>query len=257
LDTAFSFRGPLGIIIYPGAKNLETTSCVVFLSGDPSLSDPDNVNEVRNYIYGRTSYGELLDPCTWAYGQVRGGVNCNQVNSLFWCSGDPVTDVGWIFDDHRDVRGAGSTGPFKLIKNQEVEILIGYEIDRSTTPLSGITAVRLISDAVQTFYENNFGYPIVSIEDEQPAFSNFSLEQNFPNPFNPSTKISWQLPVGSQQTLKIYDVLGNEITTLIDEYKPAGRYEIEFNASSLPSGVYFYQLKAGDYIDTKKMILLK
>ena len=87
--------------------------------------------------------------------------------------------------------------------------------------------------------------------------SDFSLQQNYPNPFNPSTKISWQSPVGSWQTLKIYDVLGNEVTTLVDEYKPAGTYEIEFNASSLPSGVYFYQLKAGSYVETKKMILLK
>jgi len=85
----------------------------------------------------------------------------------------------------------------------------------------------------------------------------YSLSQNYPNPFNPSTKISWQSPEGSQQTLKIYGVLGNEITTLIDEYKPAGRYETEFNAANLPSGVYFYQLKAGDFIQTKKMLLLK
>ncbi len=97
----------------------------------------------------------------------------------------------------------------------------------------------------------------MDVEDETTLPTEFALEQNYPNPFNPSTKISWQSPVGSQQTLKIYDVLGNEITTLIDEYKPAGRYELEFNAVSLPSGVYFYQLKAGDYIDTKKMILLK
>jgi hypothetical protein len=257
LDTAFSFRGPLGIIIYPGAKNLETTSCVVFLNGDPSLKNPDNVNEARNYILGKTRQGNVVDPCTFAYGDVRGGVNCAEVNPYFWCSGDPVTNVGWIFNQHYDVKGAGSTGPFKLIKNQEVEILIGYEIDGGPTSLSGITAVRIISDAVQSFYENNFGYPIVSIEDEQPAFSNFSLEQNFPNPFNPGTKISWQLPVGCHQTIKVFDALGNEVATLVNEYKPAGRYEIEFNASSLPSGVYFYQLKAGDYIDTKKMILLK
>jgi len=93
----------------------------------------------------------------------------------------------------------------------------------------------------------------------------YSLSQNYPNPFNPSTKISWQLPVGSQQTLKIYDVLGNEITTLVDEYKPAGRYEVEFNAANLPSGVYFYQLRAVDpssgsgqgFVETKKMLLLK
>ena len=83
------------------------------------------------------------------------------------------------------------------------------------------------------------------------------LSQNYPNPFNPSTKISWQSPVCSQQTLKIFDVLGNEIATLADEYKPAGKYEVEFNASTLPSGVYFYQLKAGSFIETKKMTLLR
>jgi predicted GH43/DUF377 family glycosyl hydrolase len=98
---------------------------------------------------------------------------------------------------------------------------------------------------------------IVDVKDETTLPTEYALEQNYPNPFNPSTKISWQLPVGSQQTLKIYDVLGNEITTLIDEYKPAGRYEIEFNASSLPSGVYFYQLKAREFISTKKMILIR
>jgi hypothetical protein len=57
--------------------------------------------------------------------------------------------------------------------------------------------------------------------------------------------------------LKIFDILGNEIATLVNEYKPAGKYEVEFNAASLPSGVYFYQLKAGDFISTKKMVLLK
>jgi glycosidase len=89
----------------------------------------------------------------------------------------------------------------------------------------------------------------------------YSLEQNFPNPFNPSTKISWQSPVGSWQTLKVYDILGNEVATLLDEYKPAGNYEIEFNSSSFKhhpsSGVYFYRLQAGDFIQTKKMMLIK
>jgi photosystem II stability/assembly factor-like uncharacterized protein len=104
-------------------------------------------------------------------------------------------------------------------------------------------------------------------EGENNLPTSFSLSQNYPNPFNPSTKISWQSPVGSQQTLKIYDVLGNEVATLINEYRPAGKYETEFsakggsasggNAYSLPSGVYFYQLKAGNFISTKKMILMK
>ena len=92
---------------------------------------------------------------------------------------------------------------------------------------------------------------------------NFSLSQNYPNPFNPSTKINWQSPVASWQTLKVFDVLGNEVATLIDEYKPAGKYEVEFNpvetrhGLSLPSGVYFYQLEVNDFVVSKKMLLLK
>ena len=85
----------------------------------------------------------------------------------------------------------------------------------------------------------------------------FALEQNYPNPFNPSTKISWQSPVGSWQTLKIYDVLGNEVVTLVNEEKPSGTYEITWNAVNLSSGVYFYQLRAGSFVQTKKMLLLK
>ena len=95
------------------------------------------------------------------------------------------------------------------------------------------------------------------VEDENNLPIECALEQNFPNPFNPSTVISYQLPVGSEVTLKVYDILGNEVATLVDEFKPVGRYEIEFNASALPSGVYFYKLQAGSFIETKKMLLLK
>ncbi|MFN3872460.1 MAG: T9SS type A sorting domain-containing protein [Ignavibacterium sp.] len=96
------------------------------------------------------------------------------------------------------------------------------------------------------------------IEDEYNLMPNdFVLYQNYPNPFNPSTKISWQSPVSSHQTLKVYDVLGNEVATLVDEFRDAGRYEIEFDASILSSGIYFYRLQAGSFIQTKKMILIK
>ena len=86
---------------------------------------------------------------------------------------------------------------------------------------------------------------------------NFALHQNYPNPFNPITTISYELPKAGKVSIKIFDLLGREITTLVDEYKNAGSYEVEFKANYLPSGVYFYQLKAGDYIFTKKMVLLK
>jgi hypothetical protein len=88
----------------------------------------------------------------------------------------------------------------------------------------------------------------------------FVLEQNYPNPFNPSTKIRYSIPnVGSglaQTVLKVYDVLGNEIATLVDEYREAGSYEVEFDASNISTGVYFYKLQSGSFVETKKMILL-
>jgi hypothetical protein len=109
----------------------------------------------------------------------------------------------------------------------------------------------------------SFNIVITDVEDEQQLPTEFALMQNYPNPFNPSTVISYQLPVTSNVTLKVYDVIGNEVATLVNEYKQAGSYEVEFNAVgtsrdlSLTSGVYFYQLRAGEFIQTKKMIVLK
>jgi len=102
----------------------------------------------------------------------------------------------------------------------------------------------------------------------------FLLEQNYPNPFNPTTKISWQSPISGHQTLKVFDMLGREVTTLVDEYREAGSYKVEFPINNLSagrqglqlsSGVYFYQLQIWDssskservFMQTKQMILLK
>ncbi len=84
-----------------------------------------------------------------------------------------------------------------------------------------------------------------------------SLEQNYPNPFNPSTSIKYQVSSNSRVSLKVYDVLGNEVATLVDEYKPAGSYEVEFKPTNMSSGLYIYNLKSGNYIISRKMILLK
>lgn len=89
------------------------------------------------------------------------------------------------------------------------------------------------------------------------TLSTYYLSQNYPNPFNPSTKIAWQLKNDGLVTLKVYDQLGKEVATLVNEEKPAGSYEIEFNASSLASGVYYYKLTAGNFVETRKMILMK
>ncbi len=85
----------------------------------------------------------------------------------------------------------------------------------------------------------------------------FNLAQNYPNPFNPATTIQYSIPKASNVEVKVYDVLGNEVATLVDEYKESGRYEVNFDASKLSSGIYFYKLQAGSFVETKKMILLK
>ena len=83
-------------------------------------------------------------------------------------------------------------------------------------------------------------------------YHDFSLAQNYPNPFNPSTKISWQSPEDGWQSLKIFDVLGRQVETLVNEYKPAGNYEIDFNAENLSSGIYFYKIESGRYTAVRK-----
>lgn len=96
---------------------------------------------------------------------------------------------------------------------------------------------------------------VENIENNLP--SKYVLGQNYPNPFNPTTKISWQSPVSSHQTLRVYDILGNEVATLVNEEKPPGNYEVDFNAAGLSSGIYYYKLQTGSFVKAKKMILIK
>jgi hypothetical protein len=89
------------------------------------------------------------------------------------------------------------------------------------------------------------------------AIESYELAQNYPNPFNPSTIINYQIPENGMVTLKIYDILGKEVKTLVNEQKTAGRYEVNFNASDLASGVYIYKLQVNDFVSSRKMLMIK
>jgi len=108
---------------------------------------------------------------------------------------------------------------------------------------------------------NRFNIMLTDVDDETQLPKEFALMQNYPNPFNPSTTITYHLPKTAKVELKIYDVLGTEIATLANEEKPAGIYHIEFNLASgirnLASGIFFYQLKAGEFVQTRKMNFIK
>jgi hypothetical protein len=117
--------------------------------------------------------------------------------------------------------------------------------------ISGTDTVAIFRKAIVT-YANP-----VSISENPASPNSFYLYQNSPNPFNPNTVISYQLPVTIKVLLKVYDILGKEIATLVNEQKTSGSYEVEFKADNLTSGTYFYKLQAGNFIETKKMILLR
>jgi hypothetical protein len=127
--------------------------------------------------------------------------------------------------------------------------------DRDNDGDMDITAIDELEDLLILF-ENDYS---LSVENEQMQPLKFSLEQNYPNPFNPGTMIMFNIKKSSHVILKVYDVLGKEITTLVNEEKPAGEHEVLFkiNKSQVTSGVFFYQLSSGSFTATKKMILLK
>jgi hypothetical protein len=139
------------------------------------------------------------------------------------------------------VAGKGTTTEFRII----------HFIDNSIT-----LTITLFYSLKQIDFDGSFEYSnIIEVEIGLPT--QFILEQNYPNPFNPVTTISWQSPVGSHQVLKVFDVLGNEVATLVDEFREAGRYEVTFDAINLASGIYFYELRAGAYFQSRKMVVLK
>lgn len=99
---------------------------------------------------------------------------------------------------------------------------------------------------------------LTGVEEKRPnQVSNFNLSQNYPNPFNPSTVINYEIPKASKVTLKIFDLLGKELDTLVDEYKETGKYSVQFNSRGLPSGMYIYEIHAGNFTKSGKMLLLK
>ena len=104
LDTAYSVRGQvIGVVEFPGAKNMPVSSFVLYLNRVTNLEDPANREQARNYMTGLQQFGDPIDPCTFPFGEVRGGVDCTTVDPKFWFSGDPVTDVGWIASINEDL----------------------------------------------------------------------------------------------------------------------------------------------------------
>jgi hypothetical protein len=149
----------------------------------------------------------------------------------------------------------------------------------NTSGISGTSITNITGNGYNVYYNSNLSansylggktYSLVNggklmpqgtseVEEKNELPSEYKLNQNYPNPFNPSTIISYQLPLAGYVTLKVFDVLGNEVSVLVDEFQNAGNYNSQFSIlnSKLSSGLYFYKLQSGNFISTKKMILMK
>ena len=106
-------------------------------------------------------------------------------------------------------------------------------------------------------YRDSYCYTPTGIVKTESAPDNFELNNNYPNPFNPTTTIRFLIPQRSQVTIKVFDILGNEVAALLDETKESGSYSLEFNGKSLVCGIYIYRLAAGNVTESRKMLLLK
>lgn len=192
-------------------------------------------------VFRSTNGGDL-----WS--QVNSGLSANQIQSL------ALNGSGNIF-----AGAIAGKGIFYSTDagNSWTNISSGISDTSSTVGALVVNKAGYVFAAVGDTVYRSVG-TVTSIKEPLPLVaSRFLLSQNYPNPFNPSTTISYQLPTNSLVVLKVFDVLGREVQTLVDERQTAGNHSVKFSATNLPSGMYFYRLQAGTYHDTKKLLLLK
>ena len=138
-------------------------------------------------------------------------------------------------------------------RQSNANYVITGTLGQVSVDLSTTTNFNMQSGFWHLYYQD----VVVNVEDEDILPLTYKLEQNYPNPFNPSTIIKFAVPERTRVLIKVYDILGGEITTLVNEELDAGWYEKTFDASALSTGVYIYRIQAGSYVNTKKMLMIK
>ena len=153
IDTAIDHRGRImGLGLSPGAKNLGLSSFFQYYNG----IDPADRFQLRDYTLGLDNKGGQINRCTWTQGSVLGGVNCANVDSRFMYSGDPITGIGWIDVTAQDQRQISSTGPFNLVKNDTVSIVVAYVVGQGTNGLNSVTVAKQNDMTAQGVFDANF-----------------------------------------------------------------------------------------------------
>ena len=243
-----------------GKKNLQMTSFFHFYCGDTSYVCPQQGNYSEgtlawyNYFQGI----EGLKNRPFRLPSQLGGTT-----TMYTLSGDPLTGSGWVDGVYRhegDRYINIASGPFDMAPGDTQEVVFAEVAAQGQDRLDAIKVLKqYASNLLMDYGDSLYMHQITDVEKFRSIPTQFSLYQNYPNPFNPSTTISYGLPTAGFVSLKIYDFLGREIKTLVNDYQLAGSYHKTFSTSelNLSSGVYFCELRAGGLIQTKKMILMK
>ncbi len=222
-----------GVSWSPGVTTFLDSYCMHFNDANNGLAGGETLNKTTN---GGATYTLLSAPGT---GNITGLSGAN--STYYWYTrGDSLyattnggTNWSLAFVDTKGLWGVD-------VATLNNGCGIGWAVGDSGK------IIRINVDSLVGISSNGNGIPNI-----------YRLEQNYPNPFNPSTKIAYELPKAGLVSMVVFDILGREVATLVNEVKPAGKYSVNFNASSLASGVYFYRITAGDFTESKKMLLIK
>ncbi len=241
----------------PGYKMTGMTSFNTFVNGgNECVGDPDEAFRAYYYMKGLNGCGQQM--INWV----------TNTPTKFKYSGDMCNRTGWFDSTTHQSRYIQSTGPFRMNISDTQQLVLSYMVSRDGgNNFLNACALKSISDSALKYYYNDFKtcvpIGIEPISSEIPQ--TYELMQNYPNPFNPITKLKFSIPLlrgvageaGRGVLLKVYDVLGKEIAVLVNQNLKPGIYEIEWDASNIPSGVYFYSLITSEFTQTKKMVVLK
>jgi hypothetical protein len=222
-----------------------------------AISFPENVYSYRAFKYSwRSSYFVTAPDSIFLLNVPVG--NSDTANFIVTNNSDSTLFINEVYSSDSSF-SLLQTPPFQIPSHSNINLTVKFEpaIEGEVEGWLHLASNRYTELIAQTIFVRGTTDSVFSYVDTQNVINEFKLFQNYPNPFNPSTTIQYSIPEAGKVSLKVFNILGEEIATLVNDYKEAGTFKIKFDATRLPSGIYFYTLTAGKFRETKKMILLK
>lgn len=224
--------------------NLMSGHISFYNPGNNCQRDPDDPVFAYNFLQGKNGCGNTIINYT------------NSQPTKYMFSGNACTRTGWYDSTSGDKRNMINCGPFNMASGDTQTVVYLFSITRGSNNNQSVCDLLNLTDNIKNYYYDCFNLigvtPLGNIIPKQ-----YSLEQNYPNPFNPVTNIVFEIPKTDFIKVTVYDALGREIKVLVSEVMNAGKYNVDWNAENMPSGIYFYRLQSDGFSMTKKMMLVK